>query len=532
MAFGYDVFISYNRDDERQVTQIASELISRRVAVWLDKICLPLGQDWQKPAEQALQSCPVTIVCIGRHGLGNWQESEIRAALDLQKQTKERMVIPILLEESSPDTIPQFLKGHTWMDFRQGINQTGLDALANKLPKILPDQSSSPLQTVEALETEERKRIRQSVEKLANFLAQGKYATFFIGSGIDDAPSPVGPKTSYLARELLRETRLIDQNYDQLLPPFDLAGLYYAVGTDGNWNGGWVLEDRVRRLISQCSGGVAPTHEALAALIKLLQSGLRRRRAINPDSQLIVTTSLDVQTERALLRAGVSFTRVVQHQSATQITINEYEHVSVDEPSNLLRIDSGEEAQEAQLDRSDEVDCLIESFRKRTIELQSGEFAGKNILTNATPDPQQRHRPILYKLLGSQDVQYSCAISAGQYFEFAQNSMKNNCIPREITKIIGNTPAIFIGFGFLDPDLRLMYHLLLQEQFAVKTPFTSMRYALRLPPGKSPEDDYRRIEARIWDGIKNVVNGLGVTMLEEHGEVFLKRLANEVQAKL
>lgn len=530
MASDYDVFISYNSADAGEVTRFAEALQARRVRVWLDKFCLPKGQDWRPQAERALQECAIIIVCVGRHGVGPWQDKEISTAIQLQVEQPERRVIPVLLEGVTREKVPLLLQTHTWFAFAPGLSAQSLDEFAAPLPKSLPPASNdAPV----AVESEKKRHLHDAVVKLANFLLQGQHATFFLGSWTDDLAAPLGAKSSYLARELLREAELIDQNYSHLLPPVDVAGLYYAVRSEGNWNGGWELEFRVNELLAQCTNEAIPTQQALAHLLKTLQTNLRPRRVPNPDPQLLVTTNLDVQMERALLIAGIAFTRVVQHQSAKEITINEYAPVRLDERDAVVCFGEGNDVPRVPLRQISELDDQIASYGKHTIELQTTDGTGKNILTSSVTGQQQRTKLILYKLLGSQDVPYSCTISAGQHFEFAQNALRNNCIPLEITKLLGNTPAIFLGYGFLDPDLRLLYHVMLQKQFALKTHVAGMRYALRLPPSHEADDHYRRVEARIWDGIKRVVNHqLGVTLLEERGDVFLRQLTEQIKARL
>ena len=74
------------------------------------------------------------------------------------------------------------------------------------------------------------------------------------------------------------------------------------------------------------SRGIPPTHQQLAKLLRLLATR-GERRVRRQTKQLIVTTNLDVMMERALLQAGVSFTRLVHYKSAARIDIHEYRDV-------------------------------------------------------------------------------------------------------------------------------------------------------------------------------------------------------------
>lgn len=529
MSSEHDAFISYNHKDRFIVDQIANELAKRGVAVWIDQRDLPLGIEWQKQAETALLACPVTIVCIGRHGIGKWQEDEIRAALELQKKDSQRRVIPVLLEGASEESVSPFLGGRTRTDLRRGLDHAKLTELSDQIPRKNPGQPA-PAPNKPA-ESNEQRQVNRALRNLTDYLAKGGHVTFFVGPDTDDVANRVGSAPSNFARELLLEAQIINPDYDQLLPPIDVAGLYFAVNAAQNWDGGWRLEDHVRNLISQHTISQSVIYEALAKLIGLSETNPRRRRGVSQDPQLIVTTNLDTALERALLVAGVSFTRVIQHRSASQLTINEYEQVSLINGGKQMRVFSKNETIEAQCDQPDEIDFLIQSVGQTTIDQKSSDRNNLALPAVLGGDNRKVQKPILYKLLGSHDVENSCVISAGQYYEFSQNAVKGDCIPKQISQIIGNSPALFMGYGFLDPGLRLMYYLLIKEQFKLGH-YSDMRYALRFPPAPDTKDDYRRIEARIWEGVKGVVNSLDIVMLEERAEVFLNNLLDGLQGGL
>lgn len=149
MAHDHHVFISYKRDDEERVTQLAQELESRHVTVWTDRHIEP-GRVWREEIEEALRYSAVAIFCIGDRGLDYWQRREVQAALDLQIHRKLQL-IPVLLEGSSLDAMPEFLRFHHLVDCRHGINQTALDDLVDQIQRTFEERNL--LANTPALET-------------------------------------------------------------------------------------------------------------------------------------------------------------------------------------------------------------------------------------------------------------------------------------------------------------------------------------------------------------------------------------------
>jgi SIR2-like domain/TIR domain len=341
--------------------------------------------------------------------------------------------------------------------------------------------------------------------------------TYFLGPGSCYGRTDSLPRSCDITRELLAELELISPSYDQLLPPVDIAGMYYAVGS-GDTN----LETKVIEIISQSPGDIPATHRRLAALLQVLAQRPARRVRI-PTQQLIVTTSQDIMMERALLSAGISFKRIVQHRSGKSIDVNEYREVRVDH--DTVQLDSGAGPVKARLDCVEELDKIIGTCGKRCVDIGEPTVGSTNALDSLAL--QGCTGPILYKFLGSYDVPRSCTLSAEQHFEFAQ---RQNCIPAQITEIIANSPVLFLGHGFLDPDFRLASYTLLKKSSEIGT---EPRYAVQLPPDRHPGDIYRQMESRIWAQIKECGSQqFRITTLELEGDLFLERLTSKLRIKL
>lgn len=519
-----DVFLSHNSKDKPSVRQIAESLEKSNLTVWLDEWELRPGTPWQVNIEAAIQNSRAIAVFIGPGGLGPWEEPEMRAALEFQVRNGNP-VIPIMLPgvpESVRENLPLFLRPNTWVDFRGGLTDAqALERLRWGITGEKPARRlSPPILATTPTGTPASTVASDAVTNLRRVLLSGN-VTYFLGSGIYEGEADAPPRACDIARSLLLELELIDESFDQLLPPVDIASLYYAIKS-----GDRILENRVSDLIFERSKVTPPLHECMVRLLLFLRARPPQRRARPRTAQLIVTTNLDVVLERALLRAGISFTRIVQHKSARRIDINEFGNVQLTTDNKVEVRSKDGQVKIVGRDQLDELDEVIATFGKRSIVEESERGAGGQSSLHAL-SLQDYTEPILYKFLGSQDIPNSCAISTEHYFEFARRVLRQNCIPAQITEIIGNSPTLFLGHSFLDPDFRLAYFTLLRKSLELAT---DLRYAVQLPPERYVGDIYRQMElkSRIWERVKEAGLRIGITTVEEHPTIFLQQLLKEM----
>lgn len=149
--------------------------------------------------------------------------------------------------------------------------------------------------------------------------------TYFLGPGAAFGGSPMPAQGCDIARELLSDLKIIGAAYKELLPPVGVAGMYYAVRS-----GDRDLEKKVMERMAESSKTFPAAHGQLAGLLKKLHLPSRPApRGVSRVRQLIVTTNFDLMMKRALLRAGLSFTRIVEYRSGEQLDINQYSHVQL-----------------------------------------------------------------------------------------------------------------------------------------------------------------------------------------------------------
>ena len=118
----FDAFLSYNSKDKAQVEKIAEWLKNQGICVWFDKWQLQPGIPWQEKLEHGILNSNFLVVFIGQSGIGPWEEPEMRVAID-ESVRRKCSVIPVFLPGCpSSYELPLFLKGRTWIDFRNELD--------------------------------------------------------------------------------------------------------------------------------------------------------------------------------------------------------------------------------------------------------------------------------------------------------------------------------------------------------------------------------------------------------------------------
>ncbi len=114
----FDVFLCHNSQDKEEVRNIAKSLQKLGLRPWLDEWELRPGLPWQRLLEQQIESIRAAAVCVGKNGVGPWQNTELDAFLR-ELHGRSCPVIPVLLSDCpNPPPLPVFLRGMTWVDFR------------------------------------------------------------------------------------------------------------------------------------------------------------------------------------------------------------------------------------------------------------------------------------------------------------------------------------------------------------------------------------------------------------------------------
>lgn len=520
----FDVFLSYNTSDRPSVKVLADKLVACGIRVWLDYEEIAPATSLVQSIDKGLRGSRAIAIIVGPGNLGSWQTPEVEGAIATQIKRGTRAFAVILpgTSDAVVDALPLFLVKDRYVDFREGLeNEDGFFNLRWGITGTKPERKKPAKpgdeQAIAAPAPDDT--VEEAIEDLVQTL-KTQNVTFFLGPGAAYGSTPMPAQAYDIARDLLEELKIIEATYKELLPPVDVASLYFGIRS-----GDRLLQQRVTERVADKSRVFPQTHDRLAELMKLL--GKRpERRSGGRNLQLLVTTNLDLMMERALLRAGLSFTRIVQFRTGKRIEVKEYHNVQLIGGGIVQLPDEDGNPQQARVDNFVELDRLIMNFGKSPVDKSGNEESASATglkFSNLT-------EPILYKFLGSQDIDDSCVISTLHHFEFARGVLQQKGLPDELTSTIRNSTILFLGLWFMDPDFRLTYYTLLRDALRLEN---DRRYALQLPPTLFADDVYRKMERGIWEKIKEAgVRQIGITPLEEPCDKFLKKLYIKVEEEL
>ncbi len=114
----YHVFLSYNSRDITSAQRIFEELGDRGIRVWFDKVEIHPGDDVQERLDQGMSDSQSIVILIGE-SLGPWQSLEVKDGIR-EYVYKGRPLFPILLKGAVEDEVPRLLRGHMYLDLRNG----------------------------------------------------------------------------------------------------------------------------------------------------------------------------------------------------------------------------------------------------------------------------------------------------------------------------------------------------------------------------------------------------------------------------
>lgn len=111
------VFLSYARDDIKQVRELYQELVEAGIQPWMDIIDLLPGQDWELAIKTAIQKADFFVVCLSAQSVikRGYLQREIKRALELwgEKLEDDIYLIPVRLDDCE---VPASLSNFQWVD--------------------------------------------------------------------------------------------------------------------------------------------------------------------------------------------------------------------------------------------------------------------------------------------------------------------------------------------------------------------------------------------------------------------------------
>ncbi len=114
----FDVFLCYNRQDQEAVKQVGMDLKQAGLRPWLDIWEIQPGLPWRRELEKQIARVKAAIVCVGKSGIGPWQDLEVTAFLN-ELMRRGCPVIPVILPGVGTDPqLPLLLESVGWVDLR------------------------------------------------------------------------------------------------------------------------------------------------------------------------------------------------------------------------------------------------------------------------------------------------------------------------------------------------------------------------------------------------------------------------------
>ena len=565
MATPLSVFISYAHEDEIFLEKLRNHLTSlvreQLIAGWHDRM-ITAGGDWEREIKARLENADIIVLLVSSDFTGSEYCVGTEAALAVERwKANKARVVPVIvrpvdwkrlpLGSGSSQTSLGLLNAlpkdgqpiTLWPNEDQAYENvaTGLRAVINDVNRQRASVASSPESTPTSAATlrpvspppsqSGRDPVQTAINRLMPFLETDS-VTWFLGPRTTSPSLDSSIRDCHIARTLLADLELVDSQWTRLLPPVDVAASYYAVK-----RGLTTLVNDVTSWIANDAAQLPAVHRKLATLLasvrlRCTDADRRALRPIRRNQQLVITTNIDLMMERALVSAGIPFTRLVQVHSEPRIEATDYGGLGrLDDGRVVLRASPAIDAPilaEADSSNLRSLDSILQKVPPRTVTLDAGASSQTNN-QNALESLSLKdfREPILYKLRGSLDVPESCAISSEQYLEFCLN-IAGRFVPTQIGTIVQHTPAVFLGFGFLDPDFRLVYYTFLRALTELRKE-DRMLYSVQLPPSDEPDDNYRKMELPIWEDLKDSgPRKAKITTLEESIERFLERLSESV----
>jgi len=570
MSTPLSLFISYAHEDEAALQKLGKHLSSlqreRLITGWYDRQ-IAAGADWEREIKDNLLKADIILLLISADFTGSEYCVSIEAALAVDRwKSNQARLIPVILRAVDWKTLPlgngtsvmslgllnalpkDGLPVRKWADEDEAFENiaTGLRLVINEIyerrERAALDVAADPVAAADtprpaaappppAAAPVIRDAVHIALDKLAPFL-ESDSITWFIGPRASSVPADAQSRTCHIARSLLAELELVDREWERLLPPVDVAGSYYAAK-----NGITRLVTEVTRFMTDPAAPLPAVHRDIATLVGLQallaqENDRRALRRTTRSPQIIVSTSLDLMMERALLAAGLPFTRLVQYHGEPKLEVAEFKTV--------VRLGDGKVGLQSPDGRSpglmatahtadlNELDLLLGAVTPRieTVQDSSGSHTN-NQNPLASLSLKELATPILYKVRGSVDVPDSCAVSTEQYLEFCLN-MASYFVPTQIGAIVQQTPAVFLGYSYLDPDFRLVYYTFLRALTEMRKDDRKL-YSVQLSPDREPGDNYRRMEIPIWEDLKESgPRRAKITTIESEPESFVERFIARV----
>lgn len=507
------ILILHASQDFNEVDSLGKPLVDLGYGYRRERLDIERAEADSQILREGLKYFAAVAVCVGARG--ELISSNTPAASILIKAQELRLpVIPIAVSGGSAQPrLPNFLR--TTMAIK--LDPTAPASTAARILAVIsgehqahpdPGSSSSPPVPPPSFSSPDPETLNETVITVTDNM-KVQSAVYFVGKGLFDNEQEEHYQNASFAGHLIEKLRI-----NPVIVPPEFAATCYAI--KNKYPG---LDTAIAEHLRQPRQAGVKAALLFARVLALVEA----QRAREPDigeirRQLVVATHLDDLLERAMVTAGVSFSRVVQYRpdsdgncklAVATISSQEGSHgaLTVKSSSTAIELDEARRnALEFKIPGMAEPQAVIpiEKFRIDTL-----------------------HPVILYKPFGSFDCRGSCTVSIDQGLQFAGAAVNHpKTFPATLTTLMSASPALFLGCNPLDADSLLLYFGLLRRIFETGASQND-RYMIGNPPTPyfQNKDSVRHCEARLWQSIPAYLHlTLGITCLFANPLEFLQAL--------
>ncbi|XZN97515.1 MAG: TIR domain-containing protein [Microcoleus sp.] len=127
------VFISYSDMDRETMEKIRSSLRRESLTVWTNKTDIQTGEDFQSAIDRGIEQTDNLVYLLSPDSVkSEYVRKEIEYAVSLQKR-----IIPVLVRETPPDSLPKALQGVQYIDLTDNVEEYDYLLDESQLLKIL-----------------------------------------------------------------------------------------------------------------------------------------------------------------------------------------------------------------------------------------------------------------------------------------------------------------------------------------------------------------------------------------------------------
>jgi hypothetical protein len=310
----YDAILLHNLKDLELARGVDRLLQPHRLSIWFSDRDLRLGDTLTGSIGRAMHRSRFVLLCLGPNDLGNYQGWETSAAIT-DAITLRRPVIPIWMPGAEPERIElPFVRDLVSLDLRARLsNPAGIEKLVARLKdgRPAPPDELEPPEAL-GLGGGMPHDLVDSVDQVAaSAIEHG--LTLYVGDTLADRHDICASNSAKLAAALVGELGLTEAAAANAFMSVPQAGFLYSIKQG---------EDRARRTLKQ-RVGVSSLEEPEAyrdvagLLVAAREIGCFTTSKSSEPRLLAVTTNVDLALERAFLRAGLPFTRLLFTSVAT-----------------------------------------------------------------------------------------------------------------------------------------------------------------------------------------------------------------------